>query len=502
MKGSTKQLGSKRQQTFSAVATAARSIVMENLESRQLMSGTPFIELIPQNDGSEMLYVQAPAHTHDTITVTEPMYGMLQVFDDGVSQGEYLADELEIYAVQGAKEIDVDSSVTMNATVVGGVGSDTILGGSGYNYIDQSHKGNSLLVDGDDENWIVGGLGQDSIVAMSGDDTVFSGTGGSDIWVNGENDSDGYDYIDNQGLGVQQEVYSFQGYYGFDDNGNLVYEQPSLGRDGTSLTLPEPGTFTQNEPNGASGWTNISSLPLFGANGPEIQDINQNNLGDCYFLSTLGSIAWLDPNQIRNNITPLGDGTYAVQFTINGQSEYFRVDGNLPIAPDGSGLDYNQYTDADDDAIWACIYEKAFAIARPNPDSDSTDMDYANFGNIESGNPAEVFSDFGDANWSYTPDDYTAEQLLTSIASWRDNGMAVGIVTDSDNGADMDSAGLYTSHVYSVLGVTTDSSGDPELELRNPWGLVGPDASTDGIVYLPISNIVPGTFSSVVCSYV
>ena len=63
-----------------------------------------------------------------------------------------------------------------------------------------------------------------------------------------------------------------------------------------------------------------STLPLYSASGaPSYTDVNQGYLGDCYFLSSLGEVALQDPSKIENNITNNGNGTYGVEFYVNGR---------------------------------------------------------------------------------------------------------------------------------------------------------------------------------------
>ena len=65
---------------------------------------------------------------------------------------------------------------------------------------------------------------------------------------------------------------------------------------------------------GATGYKNFASPahPLFGDGGPIADDVAQGDVGDCFFLATLASVAKVDPNLIRQSVVDLGDGTYAV----------------------------------------------------------------------------------------------------------------------------------------------------------------------------------------------
>src|ERR1039457_6051111 len=57
-------------------------------------------------------------------------------------------------------------------------------------------------------------------------------------------------------------------------------------------------------------YTSLTSDPLFSSAGPSPNDIEQGDLGDCYFLSTLSAIADVDPAVICKDDINNQDGTY------------------------------------------------------------------------------------------------------------------------------------------------------------------------------------------------
>ena len=75
-----------------------------------------------------------------------------------------------------------------------------------------------------------------------------------------------------------------------------------------------------------------SSDPLFSSAGPSYKDLQQGELGDCYFLSALASIADASPQAIKNMFIDNGDGTYTVRFfTAKGIADYVTVNTALPL---------------------------------------------------------------------------------------------------------------------------------------------------------------------------
>ena len=70
---------------------------------------------------------------------------------------------------------------------------------------------------------------------------------------------------------------------------------------------------------------------LFGA-GPAYTDMYQGELGDCYFISSLGAIAKSNPTAIRDMFIDNGDNTWTVRFyDSNGMADYVTVNRMLPV---------------------------------------------------------------------------------------------------------------------------------------------------------------------------
>ena len=63
---------------------------------------------------------------------------------------------------------------------------------------------------------------------------------------------------------------------------------------------------------GATGYT------LFGPNGPAFTDVVPGNVGDCWLLASLAETAARDASVIQNMFIANGNGTWTVQFYVNG----------------------------------------------------------------------------------------------------------------------------------------------------------------------------------------
>jgi hypothetical protein len=221
----------------------------------------------------------------------------------------------------------------------------------------------------------------------------------------------------------------------------------STALDGANLIDPAGGVST----------TRLTSSSLWGT-GPVQEDINQGQVGDCFFLSALQSLSRLQTDKLREMAADLGDGSYAVQFTRNGVTEYVRVDGDLPTNSWG-GLNYNRPGASGDQ--WASIMEKAYALFRTGQNS---------YASLDTGWTVPVYWDLGFSNATTfgLPADQNAFYTTVNTALSQKRAVDVGTLSTISGGAP-----LATRHVYSVLGVSRDASGTVWVTLRNPWGFDG-----------------------------
>lgn len=470
-------------------ASERSSMLLEALENRQLRSASPMASVVPGATGGQVLLITDTVSNDvvyvdqqgSTVTVSDNQ-GTIGQFDASQYSGMRIKTEGE------GTEVYCDPSVTISATLKGMGGDDTLVGGSGDNVL-KAFYGDNVMNAGQGISRLVSkGDGQDTLISIAGDnDTLVGGSGQDTFWVAG-----GYSAqteIDNlNSTETVQQVAGFQSYETVDQYGNYQNVTPGLLADGQQL--PEPGYAAAQSASSVMGWMNIGSQPLFAQGGASQFDIQQQALGDCYFLSTMANIAKNDPNLLQQNITALGDGTYAVEFMENGSPTFYRVDGYVPEGQDGNPAFENI---APDGSIWACIYEKAYTEARP---SNNTVADY---GNIEGGDPTEVFAAFGAQNITEESASQFSDgsQLLQWVENEQSNGMAVEFCTTADASM-LTGTPLAENHAYTVEGVV-QYQGTEYLEVRNPWGNGGPAANgsgTDGIVYVAVNNL-PGTFVSV-----
>ena len=97
-------------------------------------------------------------------------------------------------------------------------------------------------------------------------------------------------------------------------------------------------------------------------NGPVYTDMHQGDLGDCYLIAALGSLAKSSPAVIQNMIVDDGDNTWTVRFYANGTPDYVTVDRMLPT--ENGNLVFDDYGASPSNAgneLWIPLVEKAYA---------------------------------------------------------------------------------------------------------------------------------------------
>lgn len=205
-------------------------------------------------------------------------------------------------------------------------------------------------------------------------------------------------------------------------------------------------------------------------NGFNADDPMQGNVGDCYLVSSLASVAQAHPELLEKNLKTNRDGTYTVTFyeraDMNGPSKpvSITVDGDFPQT---SGmLEYIAARSTKE--LWPLIYEKAYAVWK------------GGYGQIESGMGAMALEAITGAKPSYFPitSDADPKQIYAQVkAAIDDKGCVVAL--SQPFGSDV--KGMVDDHAYSVLGAF-EKNGQQFVTVRNPWGQqeVGADGKNDG----------------------
>ncbi|MFP4106450.1 MAG: C2 family cysteine protease [Phycisphaerae bacterium] len=377
-------------------------------------------------DGSDVIRV---SQSGNVITVNGTDYtDALEIF------------RVEIYSFGGSDTIYNDWSVSVGTTIQSGEGNDRIF---------ENSMGSAVIQDG---------LGDDLIVTIGGGEDVIFAEGGLDsIWYDSSDSLVGAGTAEHNYRTLHRVSSFYQPWTS--DPGSSDYI--SLDISGQNFKDPAVAGY-------ANGWANYSDHEVW-VDGAQYDDVIQGCVGDCYFLATLSSLADANQMSLRQMITPLGDGTYAVRFFDSGNEVYLRIDGDLPTY--NGSIAYAQLTP--DGETWVALAEKAYAHFRYYQDSYSS---------IEGGWINDVLPEI-------TP------MSTGSLSTYNDDATVAGYIRDNLSKGYSVTAGsrsdasspIVGSHGYVVKSI--DSSN--YVTVYNPWGYDGvsyDSNSSDGLLRISLSN--------------
>jgi Ca2+-binding RTX toxin-like protein len=371
-----------------------------------------------------------------------------------------------------------------NDTIHGGGGDDTLYGGTGddvmYAYYGNDYvygqAGNDRLYGGSELDHLFGGANDDTIVSIGGgqSDVISGGSGFDSFWVDAEASEKITDLeAAEQSAGHEHRVAQFFSYKIAGQNVGA----PS--RELLGQALADPLVYDSVN----HVYKDFRKDPLFASWGPTRDDIDQNDIPNCYFMAQLGAVAQANPDKIRQLVVDLGDGTYAVNFKdvttmfgipIDVKDVFIRVDGDLPTQLSNGKLCYAGL--GQQSSIWAPIIEKAWAFYR-NENGNYKDTQYWQENTWE-GHLHDDHASLGlsveldKAVWQYTSfmgDNQSGMNLLNDIKWYLDHQYAV-IMTGPCPFDSSSTGGHSNAHAYTVVSVQTNGNGDPiSLTLRNPY---------------------------------
>lgn len=421
----------------------------EQLEGRTMLAGTPLAIGVGSYLGGKQLQI-AGTSGNDQISIQRSSNGIRITNTGGFSTnytGSYKT--IQIHAGAGNDSVSIDPSLTRSAIIFGDAGDDTLGGGAG----------NDRIYGGEGNDRISGNGGDDILVNIGGSlDTSAGGAGADSFWC------DPNDVISDAtsaeiATGSVHRVDTFAG-----------YSVQTAGKMRKYSVTKEPGTVNFADPGASSTYIyrSFAGNPLFSDAGPNADDVTQGDIGDCYFLSVLSSVAKANPTAIRQCVVDLGDGTFAVQFTRDEKLVYIRVDADLASTAPGSPA-YAAL--GGQGSLWVAIIEKAYTCFRsPQGTYDS----------IEAGWMSEVYSALG-KTCSETYYSKDAEALMSLVGKSLSAGKSVTYAVSSP----VKGSPLIGGHAYMVDATVKDAGGRiVGLRLRNPWATdgAGHDGRDDGYI--------------------
>ncbi len=240
------------------------------------------------------------------------------------------------------------------------------------------------------------------------------------------------------------------------------------------LGLDYPGLSTYVINNDDASYVQAKGT-LYGPNNrPEVTDIEQGDLGDCYFLSSLGAIAGKDPQAIESMIQSNGNGIYTVRFYDGKAPDYVTVNSEFPV--NSSDLlvyaDYGLSAASPENVLWPAIIEKAYAQlsaegwsrAYAAASQDPTWWNQNNYRSLALGNPGYSMHQITglpiDRSQITTPPSSTQMQTLISDLSAGDP------ITLSTTGRQSLRHNIVQDHVYMLLSYDAKTK---QFDILNPY---------------------------------
>ena len=198
--------------------------------------------------------------------------------------------------------------------------------------------------------------------------------------------------------------------------------------------------------------------------GSSMDDIQQGNIGDCYFLSVLGSLCVFPDffDKLFYIKVKTKEHVYGVYLFLNGQWRLVLVDDYFPY--EGFGFKQFAFSCSAENEIWVALLEKAWA---------KVNGCYAKIGC--GGLPNEVFDVLTEAFSEQRSINKNNKEEIWKVcenAVGKGYVMTAGTSGDVTN-LDLEEVGLSPGHAYTFLNIYTVDTGNGTervVQLRNPWG--------------------------------
>ena len=193
--------------------------------------------------------------------------------------------------------------------------------------------------------------------------------------------------------------------------------------------------------------------------GIEPNDIEQGQLGNCYFLAVLSSLAEYPERVQAMFVTKEINeaGIYMINFMINGQETPVVVDDHLPVNSRGKPA----FARSRENELWVCLLEKAWAKL------------HGTYARTAGGLPCFASSHItGTPSKSYFHNKIEKKDEFFELLLWSDRRRFTMIAASHGQGENRNAEGIISGHAYSLISiheVTHQGRQIKLVKLRNPW---------------------------------
>jgi hypothetical protein len=416
---------------------------VEALGDRTLMSATVSNGLLTITGSNTHDAVEVRNHSLDGVTYV--MVSEQRVTNPGTVFETRSTPQVSWFAASAVNRIRFNglegadrftNNTAIGTTAYGGIGNDTLRGGSGADY----------LYGGGDYDTLFGNGGTDRLYGEGSIDRLQGGTGTDYLYGGAGNDKlfggSGYDYL-----------------YGQADNDFL-----DGGNEANTLSDPYGSNF------------NARRVAI---NGATKRDIIQFSSPTCGCLA--GIIAVSHRSNLANLIRYRGVGddgvspVYDVSLFIGGRWQTYAVSFNGDIVTNGANIyDPDAVEEYSADGCkaqsWVIILQRAYLQSQGVNWQNWMDVESngrCNAGNVMTALTGVASSGTYDGGWPETELDRD-DRLRIQAALTAGKSIVAGT---QDDRSDLTDSRLVQDHAYAVLSWRTDAAGHTVLRVRNPWGV-------------------------------
>ena len=211
---------------------------------------------------------------------------------------------------------------------------------------------------------------------------------------------------------------------------------------------------------------NLKDLNIFQNNKTSINDVQQGELGDCYFLSVLSALSE-NPERIKKLIpkSKISDkGIYECNVFLHGYEIPIVIDDYFPVIENEDNNIAFAGINQESKSIWPLLLEKVWAKCN------------LSYEDIINGNSADAFQFLSPAPFDTYYHNNDNKSLFDIIDnSIKKNYIVVSDITLTEN-TNLDylsKMGLLTNHAYNIIDTVTLKQNSAEvklLKIRNLWG--------------------------------
>ena len=223
--------------------------------------------------------------------------------------------------------------------------------------------------------------------------------------------------------------------------------------------------------NDIENWCHVEDINEMGdydvfIEGSTVDDIQQGNIGDCYFLSTIGSLC--DPKfglikTLFHIKEKSEENVYGIYFFINGRWKLVLVDDYFPYKTKKCIIKELFFSRSFQHEIWVSLLEKAWAKLN------------GCFARIGCG--GYCYEAFDVLTEAYTEHIFIDKNKEDEIWEKMENAKEKYAMAAGTHGAtnylDLDEVGLISGHGYTVIKPLVIEVGKEKIklvQLKNPWG--------------------------------